>query len=89
MRYGNHGCDPNLWHEDTLTISARRPIAPAKGLDRLRPAHRHRGLVDALPLRLAALPRRSIGRDWQLNSLRAAYAGHWSPLLQARIEGGS
>jgi hypothetical protein len=27
---GNHGCEPNLWHEDALTISARRAISPGE-----------------------------------------------------------
>lgn len=27
VRYGNHSCDPNLWHADATTVVARRAIA--------------------------------------------------------------
>ena len=32
VRYGNHGCDPNLWHEDAVTITARRDIPAGEEL---------------------------------------------------------
>jgi hypothetical protein len=32
VRYGNHSCDPNLWHADAVTIVARRDIAPGEEL---------------------------------------------------------
>jgi SET domain-containing protein len=32
VRYGNHSCDPNLWHADVVTITARRDIAAGEEL---------------------------------------------------------
>jgi hypothetical protein len=87
VRYGNHGCDPNLWHQDAVTISARRAIAP--GEEALIDYALHTGVEGwSMPCRCGSpLCRGEVsGRDWRLKSLRAAYAGHWSPPLQARID---
>ena len=83
---GNHGCDPNLWHEDAVTISARRPIAP--GEEAVIDYVLHTG-VDSWSLTCACgspLCRRELrGTDWRLQALQRAYAGHFSPPVQAKI----
>ena len=32
VRYGNHGCAPNLWMEDAVTVVARRAVAAGEEL---------------------------------------------------------
>lgn len=87
VRYGNHGCDPNLWHLDAVTIAARRDIAEGEEL-----------LIDYATHTLASwwsmacacaspLCRGTIsGDDWRIDRLRSAYGRHWTPALVRRIE---
>jgi hypothetical protein len=89
VRYGNHGCDPNLWMEGALAVVARRAIAPGEeltidyatqtGTERWR-----------MPCRCGApICRGEItGADWRLPHLQSAYGEHWTPMLQRRIEAG-
>ena len=79
VRYGNHSCDPNLWHLDALTIAARRDIAAGEELMVDYGTHTSTDLVDGLPLRLAALSR---ARDRRRLADRAAAGGLW-PALDA------
>lgn len=84
----NHSCDPNVWLQDEVTLSARRDIAPGEELTgdyalwELDPEH-----VCPFQCRCgAAACRRTItGRDWQRADLRRRYAGHWHPAIEARI----
>jgi hypothetical protein len=57
VHFGNHSCDPNLWH-----VSPYELTAPAShrewrgGYARLRDELRRRGVRDGLPLWLTAVP---------------------------------
>jgi hypothetical protein len=86
-RYGNHSCDPNLWHLDAVTIAARRDLAPG---DEATLDYATHTAVESWSMPCAcstALCRGVItGADWRLAGLQARYAGHWTPLLQARID---
>lgn len=84
----NHGCDPNVWMSDTVTVVARRPIAADEEI-----------LIDAAlyldepdyvhadPCRCGSpLCRREIrGYDWQRPELQVRYAGHFCTFLNDRI----
>jgi hypothetical protein len=86
----NHSCDPNVWMEGAFTLTARRDVAVGEEL-----------LVDyaimlddeawSSPWRCrcgSPLCRgRVTGDDWKLASLREAYRGHFTPLLEKRIAG--
>jgi SET domain-containing protein len=88
VRYGNHSCDPNLWHEDAVTIVARRDVAPGEELT--IDYATHTGVEDWVMACRCGRPGcrgRVTGRDWRLPSLRAAYGDHWTPPLRARIKG--
>jgi SET domain-containing protein len=84
--FGNHSCDPNLWHTDAFTIAARRDIRAGEELtidystqtanpDFRMECHcgsdRCRGVVT--------------GDDWRLPELRERYGEHWVPALQRKI----
>ena len=89
LRFGNHSCDPNLWMTDEVTIAARRDI---QGGEELTIDYALHTLSPSWTLRCncrAADCRGVItGSDWELPTLQAAYAGHFAPFINERIEGG-
>jgi hypothetical protein len=87
---GNHSCDPNLWWADAFTLVARRDIAVGEELtsdyatSTADPAFLLRCHCESTRCRGMVT-----GDDWQIPELQARYAGHWVPMLQRRIDGGS
>jgi RimJ/RimL family protein N-acetyltransferase len=86
LHFLNHSCDPNLWLADEVTIVARHDIDAGQELTV------DYALYTADPswsLRCAcgANPCRGVitGSDWQLRTLEAAYADHFSPFINDRI----
>jgi hypothetical protein len=90
VHYGNHSCDPTLWHVGPYEIATRRPIrrgeeltvdyatqtgAPGFSMSCGCGASACRGLVTS--------------EDWRREDLRARYAGHWVPALEKRIARGA
>jgi len=86
IHFGNHGCDPNLWHVGPFTLAARRDIAageeltidyatqtanPRVRLDCCCGSSRCRGTVT--------------GEDWRLGELRERYGEHWVPVVLHKI----
>ncbi|GAA3112434.1 SET domain-containing protein-lysine N-methyltransferase [Streptosporangium carneum] len=86
MRYGNHSCDPSLWHRDATTVIARRDINPGEELAVDYAAHTGVNTWSMTCHCGKPLCRRTVtGNDWQLPRLQAAYGTHWSPPLLDRI----
>lgn len=88
VRYGNHSCDPNLWHTDAVTVAARRDIATGEELT--IDYATHTGIENwTMACRCGSpLCRGTVtGRDWRLPQLRHAYGHHWSPPLLDRVNG--
>jgi len=87
VRYGNHSCEPNLWHTDAVTLAARGAIAAGEELTVDYATHTG---VDAWSLncRCGAPNCRGVvtGADWRRADLRLAYGEHWTPLLKDRIK---
>jgi len=88
LRLVNHSCDPNLWLADEVTVVARRDIDAGQELTIDYALH----TVDpSWTLRCACrtIPCRGMitGSDWQLPTLQAAYADHFSPFINDRIAG--
>ncbi|MFD5316374.1 SET domain-containing protein-lysine N-methyltransferase, partial [Streptomyces sp. NPDC127098] len=87
VRYGNHSCEPNLWHADAFTLVARRDIAVGEELTSDYATHTG---VDGWAMDCRCGSRRCrgrvTGRDWRLPALRAAYGRHWIPPLLDRID---
>jgi hypothetical protein len=86
--YLNHSCDPNVWLDDEVTLSARRTIAPGEELTsdyalwELNEDH-----VSPWLCRCGSrLCRgRFTGQDWRSPELQRRYAGHFHPTIEARI----
>lgn len=86
-RYGNHSCEPNLWHEDAVTLIARRDI-PA-GEELTIDYATHTGVETwSMPCACGARACRGrvTGADWRLPGLQQAYGEHWTPPLLERIK---
>jgi len=88
--YINHSCDPNVWMSDEVTLVARRDIAVGEELTidycLFEGDESH---VPPWTCRCgSALCRgRFTGRDWRRRDLQERYRGHFSPFIEARIEG--
>jgi hypothetical protein len=86
IHYGNHSCDPNLWHTGAYTLTARRDIRPGEELtvdyatQTVAPAFQ-------MPCRCGAPACRLVitGNDWQLPAWRDHYEGHLVPAVAKRI----
>ncbi|RMI35907.1 SET domain-containing protein [Streptomyces triticirhizae] len=88
VRFGNHSCEPNLWHRDALTIETRRDVAPGEELT-IDYATLTAVADWSMNCRCGAARCRSrvTGLDWRDPTLRAAYGRHWTPPLLAMIDG--
>lgn len=86
-RYGNHGCEPNLWWTDADTLSTRRDVAAGEELTNdyststADPQFLLRCHCESYRCRQMVT-----GDDWRIPQLQRAYAGHWVPLLQRLID---
>ena len=89
VRYGNHGCAPNLWVEGALAVVARRDIAAGEELT-VDYATQTGTEAWRMPCRCGAPACRHeiTGADWRLPHLQAAYGDHWTPMLLRRIRAG-
>ena len=84
--FGNHSCDPTLWHVSPYELATRRDLGPddeatidyatQSGAD---------GFVMPCHCGTAACRGQITNDDWQILELQQRYAGHWVPALQGRI----
>lgn len=86
IHFGNHSCDPNVWHLDAFTLGARRDIGEGEELT-LDYATQTDDPEFWMECRCgSALCRgRVTGSDWRLWSLQERYGEHWVPVLLRRI----
>lgn len=87
VHFGNHSCDPNAWHVGPYEIAARRDIRASEEV-----------AVDygttsgipgfSMPCNCqSVLCRHEItSEDWRRGDLQERYRGHFSPLLNHKIE---
>lgn len=86
VHYGNHSCDPNLWHVGPYEIATRRPVPVGEELT-MDYATQTGAPGFSMPCCCGAADCRGevTSEDWRLADLRARYAGHWVPALEERI----
>jgi hypothetical protein len=86
VHYGNHSCDPTLWHVGPYEIATRAPLEAG---DELTIDYAtHTGISSFLMrCRCGTDSCRGTvtGADWQRPDLQVRYAGHWVPALEERI----
>ena len=86
-KYGNHSCDPTLWHLDSTTIVARRTVEMGEELTIDYGTHTLVEWWSMTCLCGTAICRGSIGGgDWRLEHLQRAYGDHWAAPLLRRIQ---
>ena len=87
--YGNHSCDPALWHDGAFTLVARRDLAPGDEVT-VDYATQTADPGFAMPCRCGSVRCRGTvtGEDWRLRELRERYVDHWVPALLARVRAG-
>ncbi len=84
----NHSCDPNVWMHDAFIVMARRDIQPGEEIVADYALFEgDKGFVGKWACRCASPKCRKIitGRDWERADLRREYRGHFSPLINKRI----
>lgn len=86
VHFGNHSCDPTLWHVAPYSLATRRDVAAGEE------ATIDYGTQSGAPgFRMICTCGTSTCRgvvtsdDWQDEQLQRRYEGHWVPALQARI----
>jgi uncharacterized protein len=86
IHYGNHSCDPNLWHTGTYTLTARRDIRSGEELT-VDYATQTVASAFRMPCQCGAPACRLVitGHDWQLPAWRDRYHGHVVPAVAKRI----
>jgi hypothetical protein len=85
----NHSCDPNAWMNDAFTIVARRKIKKGEEIlaDYALWEHDEGVVYSWLCNCGTSLCRRKVtGKDWRNTELQKRYKGHFSPLLNKRIQ---
>jgi uncharacterized protein len=90
VHFGNHSCDPNIWHVDAYTLAARRDIAEDEevvldyGTQTDYPSFTMECTCGSTLCRGTVS-----GADWQRADLQERYGDHWVPVLLERIRGSS
>ena len=86
IHYGNHSCDPNLWHVGPYQIVARRQIEGGEeltidyGTQSGAPGFSMVCTCEAVGCRAQIT-----SEDWRLPALQSRYEGHWTPALAELI----
>ena len=86
VRYGNHSCDPTLWHVDATTVVTRTDVRA--GTELTLDYATHTGVESwQMPCHCTSSACRGTvsGTDWRRPDLQRAYGDHWTPPLLARI----
>lgn len=87
IHFGNHSCDPTLWHVGPYQIATRRAVAAGEeatidyGSQSGAPGFRMICQCQASNCRSVVT-----SDDWRDEGLQGQYTGHWVPALQARID---
>ena len=89
VHFGNHSCDPNLWHVGPYAIATRRPVGVGEELT-IDYGTQSGAAGFAMTCRCGSPICRGVvsSDDWRLPALQARYRHHWVPALEARVADG-
>jgi uncharacterized protein len=86
IHFGNHSCDPNMWHVGPFAVATRRVVQMG---EELTVDYGTQSGAAGLSMTChcgSALCRGAVSsNDWRLPALQARYRNHWVPALEARI----
>ena len=86
IHFGNHSCDPNMWHVGPYAVATRRAVQADEELT-VDYGTQSGGAGFSMTCRCDAGLCRGIAssNDWRLPALQDRYRNHWVPALEARI----
>lgn len=85
----NHSCDPNLWLDDEVTLSARRDIKKDEELTfdyAIEIISEDYLMKNPCYCRAKQCRKQITGNDWKLKELHLEYGNHFSPFILERIK---
>ncbi len=82
VHFGNHSCDPNMWHAGPYEIVTRWPIGVG---EELTYATQTEGFSMTCRCGSSRCRGEVSGSDWRRPDLQDRYRGHWVPALENRI----
>jgi SET domain-containing protein len=86
VHFGNHSCDPNLWHVGPYEIAARRPIAAGEELTiDYGTSSGAAGFSMRCACGVSGCRGEVTSGDWRRPELQERYGGHFVPALEERI----
>jgi uncharacterized protein len=86
IHFGNHCCDPTMWHVGPYEIATRRVVQVGEELTIDYGTQSGAAGFSMTCQCGSALCRGSVSsNDWRLPQLQDRYRDHWVPALQARI----
>ena len=89
IHFGNHACDPTLWHRGPYELVARRDVlAGEEATIDYGTQSAAAGFRMPCACRSPRCRRVVTSEDWRLPELQERYAGHWVPVLERRIRSG-
>ena len=88
VHFGNHSCDPNMWHVGPYDISTRRRVAAGEELTiDYGTQSGASGFSMTCDCGSPQCRRVISSNDWRLPYLQERYRNHWVPALEERISG--
>lgn len=86
VHFGNHSCDPNLWHVGPFEIATRRVVCEGEELT-VDYGTQSGGPGFSMACYCGSPLCRGVvsSSDWRLSTLQERYQGHWVPALELRI----
>jgi uncharacterized protein len=89
IHFGNHSCDPNMWHAGPFEVVTRRAVVAGEEVTIDYGTQSGAAGFSMVCSCGSPLCRRLISsNDWRRRDLQARYRHHWVPALQARIAAG-
>jgi hypothetical protein len=87
IHFGNHSCDPTLWHVGPYELATRRAVlAGEEATTDYGTTSGAEGFQMTCRCGAAACRAVVTSVDWKRVELQERYRGHWVPALQKRIE---
>lgn len=89
IHFGNHSCDPNMWHVGPFEIATRRAVEVGEELT-IDYGTQSGAAGFSMQCHCGSPVCRGVisSEDWRLAALQTRYRHHWVPALEARIVGG-
>lgn len=85
----NHSCDPNLWLDDEVTLSARRDIFPDEEVTfdyAIELIDEDYIMKQKCNCGAKNCRKKITGKDWRLKELHEIYQNHFAPFILKRIK---